>query len=720
MVNAAACALALASSPTACSSDETTQSSTSTSGTGGDGGGSSGAGGVSGGGGAGASAGAGGGGGTGGGGPGCVVYVDGDSGSDGATGLSWSSAKATVNAALDVAETTGCPVWVAAGEYHPSAGTDRTASITLRANIALYGGFAGTETSLDDRNINANETVLSGDLGTAGDHSDNSYHVVVGAEGARLDGFTVTAGFADGPGADEDDGAGLLSSTDLTVANCRFEDNGTGDGAVNEVGTIGGDGGYGAAIYHGGGTLTVEATVLDANWTGDGGNGNSIGGNGGFGAGIYVAADSVSVLDSMLSNNVTGDGANSTHSAGGIGGSGGPGAGIYVAGGASLVVTSSTLTGNVTGSGGATLATNGGIGGLGGWGAGVGAQTTGSITVEDCTIAHNTTGDGGSAMTGAIGGEGGPGAGIASYGDTALVITGTIFGDNLTGNGGATSTNGGWGGNGSGLFATLGAGDLVVAGCTFTANQTGQGGPGANNGYPGFGGGAHVIIPGSGSVWLVSSTFVGNGAHTGAGLRLTMGSGSSSTGDTVIVNTVFTGNSAVESGGGLSYLANGRGELLATHCTFSGNTAGFTGGAIHYLSREQAGNASPRLVNSILWNDSATTGAEIGSHDIVNVTEVLLEVDGNDIQGGCDSSPSSLLTCGTNLDVDPVFTNPGNGVYTLQSGSPVTNQGDGTELPADVADLDGDSDTQEATPLDRAGNPRVVGADVDLGAYEIQ
>ena len=81
--------------------------------------------------------------------------------------------------------------------------------------------------------------------------------------------------------------------------------------------------------------------------------------------------------------------------------------------------------------------------------------------------------------------------------------------------------------------------------------------------------------------------------------------------------------------------------------------------------------------------------------------------------------PSALYSP-EEIDANPAITNAGNGNDGLQSGSPVTGQGAGAELPADVADLDGDSDVQEATPLERVGGTRVVGAEVDLGAYEIQ
>lgn len=91
-------------------------------------------------------------------------------------------------------------IWVATGTYKPTTEeTDRSASFHLINGIAIYGGFAGTETQLKDRNSRQNPTILSGDIGTADDNSDNTYHVVIGSgtdATALLDGFMITGGQA--------------------------------------------------------------------------------------------------------------------------------------------------------------------------------------------------------------------------------------------------------------------------------------------------------------------------------------------------------------------------------------------------------------------------------------------------------------------------------------------------------------------------------------------
>jgi hypothetical protein len=56
----------------------------------------------------------------------------------------------------------------------------------------------------------------------------------------------------------------------------------------------------------------------------------------------------------------------------------------------------------------------------------------------------------------------------------------------------------------------------------------------------------------------------------------------------------------------------------------------------------------------------------------------------------------------------------------LSPSSPCIDTGDTSALPTDTADLDGDGDTLEVLPHDLGGNTRVVGGDVDMGAYEDQ
>ena len=153
-------------------------------------------------------------------------------------GTSWANAFFDLQAALEAAMI-GDEIWVADGTYKPTLGSDRTATFALKSGVAIYGGFAGTETSRGERNWLSNVTILSGDIGVEGDNSDNSYHVVTGTQAqssAILDGFTITAGNANGA-SPHDRGGGMHNWLEgPTLANLIFSGNqasGCGAGMTN-------------------------------------------------------------------------------------------------------------------------------------------------------------------------------------------------------------------------------------------------------------------------------------------------------------------------------------------------------------------------------------------------------------------------------------------------------------------------------------------------------
>ncbi len=164
------------------------------------------------------------------------IYVDHDA--TGANdGSSWTNAYTNLQQALNPAQHIGdtIEIWVAEGVYKPSAGTDRAATFRLVQNVAIYGGFRGGETTLNERDWRSNITTLSGDIGVTGDASDNSYHVVSGLEVGRtavLDGVTITAGNANGDWTqDKSTGGGLFNfNAQPTIRNVIFSDNRAGDG----------------------------------------------------------------------------------------------------------------------------------------------------------------------------------------------------------------------------------------------------------------------------------------------------------------------------------------------------------------------------------------------------------------------------------------------------------------------------------------------------------
>jgi hypothetical protein len=144
-------------------------------------------------------------------------------------GTSWSNAIRDLQKALAIAN--ACPgiqqIWVAAGTYKPTIGTNRDISFSLKNGLAIYGGFNGTETQLSHRNWANNTTIISGDLqGNDGpnytNYSDNSLllfnHIDNGLNNtALLDGFTITAGSSNFRG-----GAAYHRGSSPTFVNCTF------------------------------------------------------------------------------------------------------------------------------------------------------------------------------------------------------------------------------------------------------------------------------------------------------------------------------------------------------------------------------------------------------------------------------------------------------------------------------------------------------------------
>ncbi len=155
-----------------------------------------------------------------------IHYVDQEATGAG-TGTSWSDAFPDLQAGLATAQP-GDEVWVADGTYRPTSGSDRDATFQLRSGVALYGGFDGTEAGRDERDWVAHLTVLSGDIGTPDVKTDNSYHVVTGSgtdRSAVLDGFTITAAYANGPTPRNRGGGMRNAAGSPTVRHCIFRAN---------------------------------------------------------------------------------------------------------------------------------------------------------------------------------------------------------------------------------------------------------------------------------------------------------------------------------------------------------------------------------------------------------------------------------------------------------------------------------------------------------------
>ena len=235
-----------------------------------------------------------------------TYYVDADA-SSGNDGSSWANAYTDLQDALG-ASTSGDSIFVAAGTYTPSTSglTDpRLATFIIPAGVLVYGGFAGDEANLAARDLSlGNETILSGDLGTAittlGDftdagYADNTYHVVsMPNANATLDGFTVEAGNADDGDSGnnpEDDGGGVYVTATGMLRNLTVR--------YNTANTTGG--GMFLRNESSGPLTAVNCTVYDNEAN--------------FGGGMYLENESSGPLTAV---NCTAYGNNANTSGGGM------------------------------------------------------------------------------------------------------------------------------------------------------------------------------------------------------------------------------------------------------------------------------------------------------------------------------------------------------------------------------------------------------------------
>ena len=196
-------------------------------------------------------------------------------------GASWNDAFTDLQLAIDAATQSGDEIWVAAGTYKP--GTNREDSFILKDGVTIYGGFAGTETTLEQKDSKTNVTILSGDIGTENNKLDNSYTVVKLSSGtaATLDGFTIQDGNNTQTDDNFNDGAGVYNAGNLTLKNVVVRNNQAIDdgGGIRNNGiitiidsTIADNESVGTSDTSGGGGLIntgTSATIINSTFSGN-------------------------------------------------------------------------------------------------------------------------------------------------------------------------------------------------------------------------------------------------------------------------------------------------------------------------------------------------------------------------------------------------------------------------------------------------------------------
>gem|GEM_PF-786382 len=177
-------------------------------------------------------------------------------------GSSWANASGDLQVMINASQA-GDQVWVGAGLYKPTTGSDRSVSFLIPSGVQLYGGFVGTESSLSQRplinpvNGQPSSTTLSGNIGDAATAADNSFSVVRlrnASAQTRLDGLVITGGNANGSfpsdqgGGLYNDGRGGGSSSNPTLVNLSL--------VANQAASLGG------GLYNDGGNGGSSSPVL--------------------------------------------------------------------------------------------------------------------------------------------------------------------------------------------------------------------------------------------------------------------------------------------------------------------------------------------------------------------------------------------------------------------------------------------------------------------------
>mgnify|MGYP003869957143 CR=1 FL=1 len=200
-----------------------------------------------------------------------TVYVKAGATGDGST---WANATGDLQMALTNANS-GTSIWIAKGTYYPITCTacDFAAQSTyfqIPDGVKLFGGFSGSETSINQRNISNNETILSGDINQDGTLSGNAFTVLYTrnvSDATEVDGFTITMASATTTGGNTEshfqsgawfnDGSLQGFKANPKVRNCKF---------INNEAIAHGAAMFNYGGYKGNASVTYENCVFSNNY----------------------------------------------------------------------------------------------------------------------------------------------------------------------------------------------------------------------------------------------------------------------------------------------------------------------------------------------------------------------------------------------------------------------------------------------------------------------
>ena len=619
------------------------------------------------------------------------------------SGTSWADASGNLSTMLNTA-IPNTQVWVAKGTYKPTAypagctgcTSLQDSAFLVKDRVELYGGFDGTETLLNQRNIIGNTTILSGDFngddvvsGSGSsliitENDENAHHVVIIALDntsniSKIDGFTIKGGNSNEPGGyitvngqmiSRYFGGGIYSTNGTTTfSNLKVVGNfarRNGGGMYNLKGINlleNNNFSQNCAKWDGGGIYLEEgvSSLTNNSMTGNYSNGD--------GGGIYLNYGSNTLTDNLISSNTTAD----------------DGGGIYAEEGDNTY-SNNSFSGNTTiyFDGGGIYLDNG-INNLenntflrdsADYGGGIYIEE-GTNLVSNNTFSENYARNGG---------------GIYSQEGTTTILSNNIS-KNEAEEGGGIYIDDGTNNISKNIvsenISEEGGGILIFAG-----NNTLRDNIISSNTADEYGGG--VSTEGGINFWYNNYIF-GNTAKNGGGMRTIFSNNN-------LINNILSGNFATESGGGIYAQSD---TIALTNNTFSGNLATTDGGAIYLYE------GITTITNSIFWGNSSEIFNDIASPSSLTVSYSIIQ---NGFMG-CNNCPDMM----GDGNSDPMFIAPlapglsTGGNYRLKSASPAINIGNNT------ADLDGGGSgiaTIASVSTDLDGNARLFGSIIDFGAYE--